>query len=174
MLIQATGDAWNKCRWDEDGRQNERDSDDRTSDLFHGLLGCLHRRHAFIDVVLNCLDDDDGIVDDQTDGEDEPKERQSIDREAKQWEDDKGSDEGDRHRKQRDQRRTPTLQEDEDHNHDEPESFEQRDDNLMDTGRDGRGGIERDVVADARREGRRELLHSDPYSRCGRNGIRTR
>ncbi len=44
------------------------------------------------DVVLNCLDNDDRIIDDEPDSEDEPKERQRVNRKPKRGKNDERAD----------------------------------------------------------------------------------
>src|SRR5262249_23699374 len=50
---------------------------------------------AALDVVLDGFDDDDGVVDDEADGEDEAEEGEGVDGEAEEGEDGEGADEGD-------------------------------------------------------------------------------
>ena len=51
--------------------------------LGHRLEGRVARRHPLLDVVLDRLDDDDGVVDDQADRQHQPEQRQRVDREAR-------------------------------------------------------------------------------------------
>ena len=87
--------------------------------------------------------------------------------------DDEGADQRDRHGQQRNERGAPALQEDEDDDHDQAERFQQREDDLMDAGGDGLGGVERDVVGDAGGEGCGELLHARVDGRGGLDGVRS-
>ena len=84
------------------------------------------RRQPFLDVVLDRLDHDDGIVDDETDRQHQPEERQSVDREAQQRKDGERSDQRHRHGQQRNQRRPPALQKDEDDEDHQGERLEER------------------------------------------------
>ena len=82
LLIEPAGDAGYGGSGDEDGGENERDGDDGPADLFHRRDGGVARGESLVDVMLDGLDDDDGVVDDQADGEHEAEERERVDREA--------------------------------------------------------------------------------------------
>ena len=78
------------------------------------------------DVMLHGFDNDDRVIDDETDCEHQAEQRQRVHREAEQREQRERADERHRHREQRDQRRAPALQEHEHHQHDESDRFQQR------------------------------------------------
>jgi hypothetical protein len=78
------------------------------------LSGRVVRRQALLDVVLDRLDHDDGVIHDQADGQHQAKERERIDRKAEHREERERADERDRHGDERNQRGAPALQEDED------------------------------------------------------------
>ena len=50
------------------------------------------RRHSLLDVVLDRLDNNDGIVDDQSNRQHQSKQRQSVDGKSEHWKDDERSD----------------------------------------------------------------------------------
>ena len=77
-------------------------------------------------MTLNILDNDDRVVDDEADGENHGEQRQRIDREVKNDKRRERTDQGDRNSEQRDDRRTPALQENVDNEHNEGECFEER------------------------------------------------
>ena len=77
------------------------------------------RRHAFLDVVLDRLHDDDRVVHHEADRQHQAEQRQRVDGKAEQREEDERPDERDRHGQQRNQRRAPALQEDEDDDDDQ-------------------------------------------------------
>ena len=77
------------------------------------------RRHSFLDVVLDRLDDEDRVVDDQPDREHQPEERQRVDRKAQQRKYRERTHQRNRHGEQRDERRPPVLQKQEDDQDDE-------------------------------------------------------
>ena len=68
MLVEAAGDAGNENGRDKDGSKDERGGDDGTGNLLHGLECGITRGHTLLDMVLDRLDHDDGIIDDQADG----------------------------------------------------------------------------------------------------------
>ena len=72
-MIKSAGDTGNKNRRHKNGGKHESYADDRTRDLLHCLKGSVAGRHAFLDVTLDCFDHDDGIIDDETNCEDEAK-----------------------------------------------------------------------------------------------------
>ncbi len=171
LLVEATGDAGNEGRGNEDRGEDERDGDDRAGHLLHGSVGRVNRGHALFDVVLDGFDDDDGVIDDQADGEHQAEERKRVDGEPEQREDHEGADERDRHGEQGDERGAPSLQEDVDDQDDEGQRDEERDEDLVNAGVDGRGGVERDVIRHVRREGLGELVHPRANIFCRLNGV---
>jgi hypothetical protein len=64
----------------------ERDRDDRPGHLGHRADGRLAWRHPLFDVVLDRFDDDDRVVDDESNREHQPEERQRVDGEPEQRE----------------------------------------------------------------------------------------
>ena len=103
-------------------------------------MWCSHRLH-----------DDDGVVDDQADGEHQAEERQCVDRESERRENHERADERHRNGEHRDERGAPALEKEEDHQHDETDRLDQRDHDLANARRDRRGRVERHIVSDARR-----------------------
>ena len=85
-MIEAAGDAGDKSGGNEDGRENHSDADDRAGHFFHGFVGGFFWREPMLDVMFDGFDDNDGIVDDQADGENQSEERKSVDGEAEQTE----------------------------------------------------------------------------------------
>ena len=79
-------------------RQHQRDGHHRPGHLAHRLQRRLARRHSLLDVVLHRLDHDDGVVDDEADGEHQPEQRQRVDREAEQRKQDERAEQRHRHR----------------------------------------------------------------------------
>ena len=131
LLIHPPRDARDECRRHEHGRQDERDRHHRSRDLLHRLEGGVARRESLLDVVLNGLDDDDGVVHHEADGEHEPKQRQGINGEAEKREHHERADQGHRNCERRDQRGPEALQEDEDHDDDEDQRLDQGLDDLL-------------------------------------------
>ncbi len=174
LLIEAARDARNSGRGDEYRGKNESDRNHGSADLFHGFDGGVARRHPFVDVMLDRFDHDDGVVDDETDGQHQAEERKSVDGESEHWEQNEGADERDGHGQQRNQGGAPALQEDIDDQNDQQQRNAERDHNLVDTCRDSFGGIERNAVVNAFGEGGREFLHAlaDRGGGCNRIGAR--
>ena len=75
--------------------------------------------------MLDVFDDDDGVVDDETDGENHREERQCVDAEVKRDERDERADQGYGHSQERYERRAPALQKDEDDEHDEEKRLDE-------------------------------------------------
>src|SRR5262245_5726270 len=105
--------------------------------------------------MLYGFDDDDGVVDDETDRQHQAEQRQRIDREAEQRKDQEGADQRDRHGEQWNERRAESLQEDEHDDDDEDQRFEQRLDDLLDALGHRQRRVERDDVVEV---GRKLLL----------------
>ena len=70
-----------------------------------------------LDMVLHRLHHNNGVIDDQTNGQHHPEEREGIDGEAEQREEREGSYQRYRHRQEWDEGGPPTLEEDEVHQH---------------------------------------------------------
>jgi hypothetical protein len=75
LLIEFAGDSGNEGGGHENGRKNQSDADDGSGQFFHGLQSGVFRSHAFFDVALDAFHNDDGVVDDQADGQDQAEER---------------------------------------------------------------------------------------------------
>ena len=86
--------------------------------------------------MLYVLDNNDGIIDNETDGKHHRKERQRIDGKVQEDECAECTDERDRHSEQRDNRCAPALQEYEDDEHDEQQCFDESVNHLFDGGID--------------------------------------
>ena len=138
----------------------ERDGDDGAADLLHGFFGGGLGIQTLVDMVLDGLDDDDGVVNYQADGEHKAEERKRVDGEAERRENDEGSNERDRNSQQRNERGAPALQEDEDDKDNEAERFEEREEDLANARGNSLGGVERNAVSDAWRKGGGKLLHA--------------
>ena len=128
----------------------------------HGLVRGGRRREAVGDLALDVLDDHDGVVDDDADGEDEAEQSQVVEREAERRHDGERADERHRDGDDRDDGRAPGLQEDDDDENHERDRLEQGHidfvDRVLDEGRR--------VVDDAVFEPRREIaLERSPSTR---------
>ena len=119
--------------------------------------------HALVDMVLNSLDHDDGVVDHQANGKHKSEQRKRVDGKSERGKDDERADERNRNRQQRNESGAPALKKDEDDDDDKAERFKQREHDFANAGRHGLRGVERDAVRDARREGGGELLDALVY-----------
>jgi hypothetical protein len=112
LLVHPAGDPRDERGRDEDRGEDERDRHHRAGHLLHGLEGGIARGQSLLDVVLDGLHDDDGVIHHEPDGEHEAEQRQRIDGEAEEREDHERADQRHRHRERRDQRGAEALQED--------------------------------------------------------------
>ena len=78
LLVQRARDAAHRGDRDEYRDQGKRCGDDRCRDFAHGFDGRFLRGHAFLHLLRHGLDDDDGVVHDDADGEHEPEQRQAC------------------------------------------------------------------------------------------------
>ena len=105
--------------------------------------------HAF-----DVLDHDDGVVDDDADGQHHGEQRDRVRRIADGLQHDERADQADRHGERRDQRRAQAAEEQEHHDHDQHERLEQRLLHLV----HGLGDEGRRIVGDLPLETFREAL----------------
>ena len=112
-----------------------------------------------LDVVHYRLDHDDGIVDDDADGQHQAEHRERVDREAEHREKNERADERHGHGEQRDDRRPKILQEDEDHEGDEDDRLDERMDDPLDRGLHRGRRVVDDLVVHVGREQRLRLAH---------------
>ena len=84
------------------------------------LCAASRGRHALAQIALDVLDDDDGIVDDDADGQHEAEQRKRVERDAHRRHDREGPDQRHGNGDDRDDRGAPSLQEqDDDHDHEQ-------------------------------------------------------
>ena len=110
------------------------------------------RAEPFLDMAVDVLDDDDGVVDDEADGEHEGQQRQQVERVAERQQREHHADQRQRDRHDGDERRAQAAEEQEDDDDDDQRCFEQRLLHLRDRGIDELGGIVGDVGGHARRQ----------------------
>ena len=152
LLVHAAGEARHEGDRDEHRGQDQRDPDHGRGDLLHRLPGRRHRVEPVLDVVHHGLDDDDGVVHHDADGEHQPEHRQRVDGEAEEREEDERSDERNRHRQQRDERGPDILEEYEHHERHQDDRLDERLEDLVDGGLDRRRRVVDDLVVHVRRE----------------------
>ena len=134
LTIDDAGRSTEKCHGKEHSGQNDCDCDQRNLNFPHRLYSRFLGRHVriFIHQTLDILDHHNGVIHQESDGEDEPEERHRIDREARSVEDSESAEQDDGHRNGGDQGRAPALQENEHHDDDQHDRFDQRFDDFLD------------------------------------------
>ena len=80
-------------------------------------------RQAFLDMMFDRFDDDDGVVHHQADGQHQAEERKGVDGKTEQRKNRECADQRHRHRQQRNERRPPALQENKHDEHDQHQRF---------------------------------------------------
>ena len=159
LFIELAGEPADESGGHEHGAEHQRRRDDGTGHLAHRLAGRLDGLQAVGDIALDVLDDHDGIVDDNADGEHQAEERQRVQAEAKEVHDREGADERHGYGDQGNDGGTPGLQKDNDDQHHQQNGLEQRVHHGVDgTAHEDRGVID-DLVVDALRKIVFQLLH---------------
>ena len=97
--------------------------------------------HALLDVAVDVLDHDDGVVDDEADGEHQRQQREQVDGVAERQQREHHADQRQRDGDDRDQRRAQIAEEQEDDDDDDQRRLEQRLLHLLDRGVDELGGV---------------------------------
>ncbi|MCY1226734.1 hypothetical protein D9M72_389800 [compost metagenome] len=159
LQIELAGDAGDEGRGHEDGGQHQRDRDNSGTHFVHGHMRGFARGHAAREVSLDVLDDHDRIVDDDTDRQHQAEQRQHVQREAEGVEEGEGADQRHGDGDDRDDRRAPGLQEDENDDGDEQRRFADRLVDLVDRFRNELGRIVDDPVFEPFREITRDVGH---------------
>ena len=116
-------------------------------------------RQPLLDIALDVFHHHDGVVHHDADRQHHGKQRQGIDREAEHQQHGKAADNRHRHRQQRNQRRAPGLQEQNDHQHHQCDRFKQGLDHRTDRGADEHGRVVGHFPTQAGREVFGQLGH---------------
>ncbi|MCY1223649.1 hypothetical protein D9M72_357850 [compost metagenome] len=132
LLEELTGEAGDEGGRHEHGAQHQGGGDDRAGHFLHGLAGGLDGRSAEADVPFDVFDHHDGVVHHDADGQHQAEQRQGVEGEAEQVHHCEGADQRYRHGRQRDDRGTPGLQEQDHHQHHQHDGFEQGVDHRFD------------------------------------------
>jgi hypothetical protein len=127
-LARDTGDEGGR---DEHRAERECDGDQRAADLVHGPPRGLRRRITKAQVALDILDDDDGVIDHDTDGEHQSEQRQVVEREAKGGQDGEDADQRHRDGGDRNDRGAPSLQEQNDDQQHQQDRYDDGYDHFM-------------------------------------------
>ncbi len=172
LPVKLPGDAGNEYRGHEHGAQYERDGNQRRADLVHALARRFARMQAGGDVALDVLDHDDGIIDHDADRQHQAEQRQIVEREAERGHEEERADQRHRYGNERNDRRAPGLQEQNDHDHDKQGRLADGLDHGVDRLLNELGRIEENVVFDPGREALRQFCHQalDALGGCKRIG----
>ena len=115
LPVELPGDAGQEGGRQEDRHEHERDPQHRAGQLVHGLDGGFLGCQALLDAVGRALDDHDGVVHHDADGEgDQGEEGHHVHGKPHGRHGDEGADDGDGHRGGRNEGGPPVLQEDHD------------------------------------------------------------
>ena len=156
---ELPGDARHEGGGQKNRGEHQGDADNRPGQLLHGLDGRLAGMEAFLDVNRGVLDNDDGVVHHDADGQNEGEQGHQIDGEAQQGHGGKGADDGDRHGGGRDQHGPPILQKHHDDDEHQDAGFKQGVIDRVNGLADELGGVVMDGVFQALREGLAHLGH---------------
>ena len=88
LLIEPAGHAAHEGDGHEHRAKNQGDGHHRAGHFLHRLARRIHRREPALDVMLHGLDNDDGVIDHNTDGEHQPEHGERVDAETEQREGD--------------------------------------------------------------------------------------
>ena len=113
-------------------------------------------------MMLDGLNDDDGVVDHKADSQHQPEEGEGVQREPEERKEGECSDQGNRDGNRRNERGTPVLQEEEDHDEDEDHRLKEGLHDIMHAGGYCQRGVEGALVFQPRREDRGRLGHQLP------------
>ena len=174
LLEELADDPLDERARDEHRRQYQADCEDRPGDLLHRLDRGVPRPHSVLDVVLDRLDDHDRVVNDDPDRQHQPEQRQVVEAEPERGQNREGADDRHRHGDQRDHRRPPVLEEQQDHDGDEDDCLDESLEHLVDRFGDERRGVVDDGVFQARGEPIFEFLHPLADELRGLQGVRSR
>ena len=133
----------------EHRHQHQRDRDDRPRYFAHGPIGGVARRQPRLDVALDVLHHDDGVVHHDADRQHQAEQAERVDREAEQVHHREGADDRDRHRQQRDDGGAPGLQEQDHDQHHQRDRLQQRVHHRLDRGAHELRRVVDDLVIDA-------------------------
>ena len=177
FLEQGAGEPGDEADRREHGRQGDGHGDDRIDDLAGAHERRLHRPLPLLDMAVDVLDHDDGVVDDEADGEHEREQRHQIDGVAEREQKPEHADQRQRNGDDRNDRRPQIAEEQEDHDDDDDRRLAQGLPHFPQRGADEVGGVIGDGAVEAHRQLaldlRKRLAHmGDDRERVrGRRGI---
>ena len=135
LAVERTADPGDERHGHEDRSHDERDGDDSARDLMHSVhTGRAGGVVALVQLGVYGLDDDDGVIHDDSDRQHQCREREEVQREAEDLQEEERTDERHGHRDGGDERAAEVLQEDIYDDEDEEEGLEERLDDVPDRG----------------------------------------
>src|SRR6516225_394435 len=132
LTEEQSGDASEEGRWNEYGAERQCDRYQRAADFVHRSMGRFKWGQSGAHIALDVFDDDDRVVDDDTDRQHEAEQGQVVQRYPKYSEDRRGADQRNRNCNAGYDRGAPALQKQEYHADDEEDRDKNREDNLLD------------------------------------------
>ena len=152
LAEQRSGEAALERDRRVDRRQGDGHGDDRRHELPRGVDRGLERRFPHVQVPLDVLDHDDGVVDDETDGQHDRQQSEEVDREAEEQHQQHRADERDRDGDDGNEHAPHGAEEEEDDDDDDDQRLGERLEHLVDRGLDVLRGVVRDASGHARGE----------------------
>ncbi len=159
LPIELAGQTGYECDRHKHRAQHQRNRNDWAADFFHCLYGGVARRQAGLDVAFDILDHHNRIVDNDTDRQYQPEQRQRIDRKTEQQQYRKRANDRNRHCNQWNDRSTPCLQENDYDQHHQRNRFEQCGDDSANRFAHELGRVIHDAIVDTFREIVLQLFH---------------
>ena len=153
LTVERAGHAADERHGDEHRCHDQRDGDDGTRYLVHGVDRCGERRLvALVELGVDSLYHHDGVVDHDGDGQQQCRQCEQVDGESEHLEEEERTDERHRHGDERDERGAPVLQEEVDDDEHQQQGEHQSEDHLLDRGIEELGHVVVDLVEHARRK----------------------
>ncbi len=176
LAEKLPGDARDEGHRHENGQQDQADGDDRSGDLLHRLERGFGRRQArlLLQDALDVLDHDDGVVDDDADGEHQGEQRHGIGRVPRREQHGEGADQADGNGNGGDDGRAKVAEEQEDDDDHEDEGLAQGPQYLLDGVIHEDGGVVDDTRLEVFRKARAQPGQRpvDGVRRLHRVGVR--
>ena len=159
LPVKLSCEPRHKSSGNEHRHQDQRDAEDRPGQVVHRPGRRLAAGDPLLDVSRDAFDDDDRVVDDDSDRQHEGEQCREIDRKAEGRHGGEGADERHRHGGRRNEHRAPVLQEDENDDQHQNGRLDQRAINFVDRGPHEIRRVVGDAVDEALREALGELVH---------------
>ena len=153
LTIERTGGATDERHWDEHRGHHQRDGDDSSRNLVHGIdRGRQRRLVTLVELGMHSLDYHNGIVDHNGNGQEQGRQRQQVDGESEYRQEEERTNERYGNGNKRDERRAPVLQEYVDDQEHQNEGEHQGEHHLLDRGIEELGHVVVNLIVHARGE----------------------